>query len=495
MKVLLIGGTGVIGEGVVPELLAHGHVVRLASRSADEHAREWPGRVETVAADVMDTRALEAAAQGCDAAIHVTGIVDESPPGITFERINVVGVRNSLTAAERAGIGRFVFVSSLGAERGTSPYHRSKAEGERLVRGYRREWVIIRPGNVYGPGDQMMSTLLRLVRTLPAIPLVDRGRWRFQPIWYRDLGRALACSVDAEHVARRVFDVSGDEITSMANLLDRLAELTGTSPVRVPIPSLVVSGTIRIAEALGVRLPINRSKLTMMLEENVIEPPSVNALAAIFGISATPLADGLSMLADAAPEQLPGDGVGALERKRYWAVIQGSRYRAAELMPILRERITELIPIEFAAEPGTPQLIERGVTLTAALPLRGNIQMRVEEVTSDRFTFATLAGHPLAGVVSFGAIDVEAGLEFQVTVHAKAANPFDWVVMQTVGKGAQQSNWEEVVAKVVALSDGTAARGVESEAVSLDEEATARTEAWIVELVSRRKRDERASAA
>jgi NADH dehydrogenase len=484
----------VIGEGVVPELLARGHDVRLASRSADEHAREWPGRVETITADVTDVQALEAAAQGCDVAIHVTGIVDESPPEITFARINVDGVRNSLTAALRAGIGRFVFVSSLGAERGTSAYHRSKAEGERLVRAYDRDWVIVRPGNVYGPGDQMMSTLLRLTRTLPAIPLVDRGRQRFQPIWYRDLGRALACSVDASDVAARVLEVSGDEVTSMTDLLDRLKELTGKSPVRLPIPSLVVSAATRVAAVLGLQLPINPSKLTMMLEENVIEPPASNALTATFGVTPTPLADGLRMLADAAPEQLPGDGVGTLERKRYWAVIEGSRYRAAELMPILRERITELIPIEFAAEPGTPQVIERGVTLTAALPLRGNIQMRVEEVASDRFTFATLAGHPLAGVVSFGATDVARGLEFEVTVHARAANPFDWLAMQTVGKAAQQSNWEDVVAKVVALSDGTARRGVESEVVALDEEATARTEDWIVALVSRRKRAERVSA-
>lgn len=55
MKVLLIGGTGVIGEGVVPELLARGHSVRLASRRADEHAQEWPERVEALAADVTDT--------------------------------------------------------------------------------------------------------------------------------------------------------------------------------------------------------------------------------------------------------------------------------------------------------------------------------------------------------------------------------------------------------------------------------------------------------
>lgn len=494
MKVLLIGGTGVIGEGVVPELLARGHSVRLASRSADEHAREWPERVETFVADVTDPRALEAAARGRDVAIHVAGIVDERPPEITFERINVGGVRNCLTAAASAGIGRFVFVSSLGAGSGSSPYHRSKAEGERLVRGYAGEWVILRPGNVYGPGDQMLSTLLRVLRTLPVLPLVGFGRQRFQPIWYRDLGRALARSVDAAGVAGRAHEVAGPEVTSMADLLDRLGVITGKRPVRVPIPPLLVSGATRIAEAVGVRLPINRSEVTMMLEENVVDPSAVDALTATFGVTPTLLADGLRMFADAAPEQLPGDGVGALERKRYWASIVGSRYRASELMAILRERITELIPIEFSAEPGTPQVIERGVTLTAALPLRGNIQMRVEEVTADRFTFATLAGHPLAGVVSFSATDVDAALEFQVTVHAKAANPFDWIAMQTVGKGAQQSNWEAVVAKVVTLSGGGAEHGVESEAVSLDEELTARTEAWIVELVAQRKRAERAAA-
>lgn len=494
MKVLVIGGTGVIGEGVVPELLERGHRVRLASRGADAHAREWPENVEAVVADVVDPSALAAAAQGCDAAIHVAGIVEERPPDVTFERINVDGVRNAVAAAERAGVARYVFVSSLGAERGKSPYHASKLAGERLVRGFAREWVIVRSGNVYGPGDPIITSLLRLIRTLPVIPLVGRGRHRFQPIWYRDLGRALARTVEADGIAGSVLTVAGEETTSMSDLLDRLQLVTGKRPARLPVPAMLVAGTTRLAEAVGVRLPINGSTLTMMLERNVIEPPAVNALVATFGITPTALADGLRLLADASPEQLPGAGVGALERKRYWASIRGSRYRAAELIGILRERITDLIPIEFAVEPGTPQLIDRGVTLTAALPLRGTIQMRVEEVASDGFTFATLAGHPLAGVVRFSAEDVAGGVRFCVTVHAQAANPFDWVAMQTVGKAAQRSNWEDVVAKVVALCEGTAERGVESDAVALDDEEAARTEQWIVELVAQRKRADRAAA-
>ncbi len=180
----------------------------------------------------------------------------------------------------------------------------------------------------------------------------------------------------------------------------------------------------------------------MLLEHNVITAPYENALLTVFGVQPTSLDEGLKTLADAQPEQLPQDGVGGLERKRFWADISGSAYGPEELMDQFRRRITEVIPIEFSAEPGAPQEAVHGATLTASLPLRGNIQIRVEEVTPREITFATLRGHPLAGVVRFAARQRENGvLRFTVSVFARAATTFDWVAMNTVGGVAQNSNW------------------------------------------------------
>ena len=92
---------------------------------------------------------MRGAADGCDAVLHIAGIVEESPPAVTFESVNVAGTANIVAEAERAGVKRFVFISSLGALEGESEYHSSKREDERIA-NVRGQWIICRPGNVYG---------------------------------------------------------------------------------------------------------------------------------------------------------------------------------------------------------------------------------------------------------------------------------------------------------------------------------------------------------
>jgi NADH dehydrogenase len=147
MKVLVTGGTGLIGDTAVTAMRARGHSVLLLARGADQAERLWPAGVTARVADVSRPDSLDGMAEGCDAVLHVAGIARETS-GQTFGDVNVEGTRALLAEAERAGVRRFVFVSSLGAERGRSEYHRSKRAAEALVEGYAGEWVIVRPGNV-----------------------------------------------------------------------------------------------------------------------------------------------------------------------------------------------------------------------------------------------------------------------------------------------------------------------------------------------------------
>ncbi|HYC47715.1 MAG TPA: NAD-dependent epimerase/dehydratase family protein, partial [Burkholderiales bacterium] len=277
MKLLVTGGTGMIGDGVIPALLAAGHDVRILSRGAQEDARQWPEHVEAFPADVADAASLEGCVTGCDAIVHIVGIAKETASE-TFATINVEGTRNIVAEAERAGVERFVFMSSLGADRGESEYHRSKRSAEEIVRGFKGSWVILRPGKVYGPGDEAISMLLRMVRTLPIVPMVAGGDQSFQPIWYRDLGVAVAKVLENEKLTNVALDIAGSEVTTTQDILDRLSKLTGDSPHRVRVPKLVVSLGVRVAHALGVDLPIDQQKLTMLLEENVIHDGSTNGL-------------------------------------------------------------------------------------------------------------------------------------------------------------------------------------------------------------------------
>ena len=153
MKVLVTGGTGVIGDSVVQALHARDHTVRVLTRNAGRDQRWWPSGVDGWAGDVSDERTIRGSAAGCDVVIHIAGIAAEEPPDRTFQRVNIEGTRYVVLEAERSGVRKLIYVSSLGADRGQSAYHRSKLVAEDVVRAFTRDWVVLRPGAVYGPGD------------------------------------------------------------------------------------------------------------------------------------------------------------------------------------------------------------------------------------------------------------------------------------------------------------------------------------------------------
>jgi NADH dehydrogenase len=473
MKILVTGGTGVIGEGVIPELLGRGHAVRLLSRHATEDARQWPG-VEPFEGDVADGASIANAAEGCETVLHIAGIVSEEPPETTFAKVNVGGTRNLLGESKRANVQRFLFVSSLGADAGASGYHRSKRESEQLVQRSGLPWTIVRPGNVYGPGDEVISLILKMVRALPAVPVIDGGGQEFQPIWHQDLANVLATALERPEAAGQVLEAAGPEVTSMNDLLQRFGTITGRSPIRIPVPMPLA------------QLAIDPNKLTMLQEKNVLRGTSAMAF---LELEATPLDAALRLLADSLQESLPEEGVGALEHKRFSAEMRGSRYPAAALMTLFRDRVDEFMPIDFVAEPGAPERLEQGATLTGSLPLRGNFQVRVEVAEPTHVVLATIEGHPLAGIVEFTTADTPDGVRFAIDIYARASNFLDWVAVRTVGAPAQNANWRALVQRIIDASGGTS-DGVHEEKESLSDHDAARVEKRVRGIVQERKREE-----
>jgi len=491
MRVLVTGGTGVVGVAAVNALLARGHSVRLLSRHAARNAEQWQTGVEAFAGDVAETESIAGAAEGCDAVLHLAGIIEEELPDRTYERVNVQGTHNMVEEAARHGVRRFVYVSSLGAERGSSEYHRSKFAAEASVSLFPGEWSIVRLGNVYGPGDAVISVLLRTIRIVPIVPTVDGGREEFQPIWHKDAGEALAAIVEGAEGTDRVIEVAGPERTSMADLLDRFSALTDRAPPRVPVPAFLADLGVRAAEFAGVRLPLNAAELTMLLEHNVIDDPSRNVLPRLLGRAPTTLDQGLEELVDAQPEQTPADGTGGLKQRRIWVDIRNARYDLDGLFNRFRTRFGDFLPVQAEAEPGTESGMDCGSTLTLALPFRGNVQVRAEQCDHHSITLATLAGHPLAGAVHFRFSQRNNDcIRFEIEVFDRAATIIDRLAMRMGGDFAQRATWMRVASRVLEVSGGEAADGIHHEASRLDQQQAEDIDEWLHRLIHRRKREQ-----
>ena len=494
MRILVTGGTGVVGTGTVTELIARGHEVVLVSRHAAEDARQWPIGVVPHPGDVASAASIRGAATGCDVVLHMVGIVDESEHA-TFADVNVGGTRNMIAETERAKVKRFIFVSSLGAPNGQSGYHASKRDAEALVRRFQGQWVIARPGNVYGPGDEQISLLLRMVRSpSPIVPKIGDGDQPIQPVWWEDVATALANIVERTDLGGRELDIAGPELTSQNDLIERFSRITGREVNSVSVPDFLATMGSKLVSLVGWDMSFSEQQVTMLHEGNAIPPGGVNALDTVLKVPPTPLDEGLRRLADAQPEQLPSEGVGTLKRKRFWADIAACPHGPSDLFALFRTHFNDVTPVfvEAAPEPGTTDLIDEGETLTLALPMRGHVQVRVAQLDDTQATLLTLEGHPLAGAVRFCCARADGAVRFQVEVYDRPATMLDLIAMRALGDRLQSQTWEQVVQGMIERSGGTAPAGVQRSDESLDEAGAAVIERWLADLTVRRKREENA---
>jgi NADH dehydrogenase len=349
---------------------------------------------------------------------------------------------------------------------------------------------------VYGPGDEHISVLLRMVRSLPVIPTIGDGDQQFQPIWHRDLAQILAGCVERDDIRAITLDAGGPERTSQNDLVARLRKLTDRPAMQAPVPELIAGLGIRALGAVGIDVPFTEAQLDMLADGNVAPPDSNNALE-ILGVPGTSLAEGLSKLVDNQPEQLPSDGVGTLERKRYWVDIDDARVDADALFDHVRENFSKLMPsiVEMKAEPGTTCRVVEGETLTLDLPLRGHVQVRVAEAGDRRITLLTLAGHPIAGAVRF---EVEQrngsanALRFQIEVHERPASVVDEFVLRTVGEPLQRATWVGLAENVAKAAGGTSG-GVQTSREELDGKALDLVNKWAATLSAQMSRNSKSS--
>ncbi|WP_294391944.1 NAD-dependent epimerase/dehydratase family protein [uncultured Sphingomonas sp.] len=170
MKLAITGGTGFVGSHLIERAVAAGHAIRaLARRSQSER----PG-VSWIEGALDRPDALARLVEGCEAVIHVAGVINGSPDA--FRLGNIVGTEAMLDAAAGAGITRFIHISSLAArEPQLSAYGWSKRESEDPVIAAGGDWTIIRPPAIYGPRDREMLELFRLARRR-VVPLPPGGR-------------------------------------------------------------------------------------------------------------------------------------------------------------------------------------------------------------------------------------------------------------------------------------------------------------------------------
>ena len=259
--IALTGATGFIGRHLLSEMPKRGFRVRVLLRRPSEVPA---GASSAVIGDIASPHNMAAALRDVDMVIHSAGLAHamSGRPEDDYRSINTEATIKLAQAAERAGVTRFVFLSSIRAQTGpvaagilteaqepqpTDPYGRSKLEAERGLAALGLDWAALRPVLVYGPGVKgNMAALLALAQSPWPLPLGGLSAKR-SLLSLDNLTAAIDTVLKAQGPLRRPFIAADPEPISIPEIVTALRHGLGRGPGLIPVPSFVLKGAAALA--------------------------------------------------------------------------------------------------------------------------------------------------------------------------------------------------------------------------------------------------------
>lgn len=271
MKVLVTGGTGYLGRNLIGYVRRDGHDVRLLVRQGSEHKVASPDSYEIITGDIFNTNACLRASDGCDAVIHLVGIIREFPSrGITFDQYHRVATHNIVDAARRNGVGRFIHMSALGTnENARAVYHQTKLAGERVVQESPLRWTIFRPSWIFGPGDQLVKQITQLIRGR-VVPMIDGGRSVFQPIAVENVCECMSRALVMPETQHAAYDLGGPDRMAFKEIVQAVATEMGVGVRSMSVPGWAIKPVVGVLQRFA-WFPLTIDQMRMMAEDNVCE--------------------------------------------------------------------------------------------------------------------------------------------------------------------------------------------------------------------------------
>jgi uncharacterized protein YbjT (DUF2867 family) len=258
--VTVFGGTGFLGRRVVHHLRESGATVRIASRHP---AQSDDANVRQIRADAHDERSVEAAVTGADGVVNVISLYVEHRSE-TFHSAHVEAAARIASVARRVGGKRLVHISGIGADAASpSPYIRSRGEGEAAVQAAFPGAVIVRPAVMFARDDGFLTTILRLLRVLPAYPIFGDGRTRLQPVYADDVAAAITQLLRQSKKPFSIYELAGPRVYSYEELLRTIARMAGLRPLLMRMPFGLWDAIAGLAEILP-QPPLTRNQVELM---------------------------------------------------------------------------------------------------------------------------------------------------------------------------------------------------------------------------------------
>jgi nucleoside-diphosphate-sugar epimerase len=283
MRVLVTGATGFTGGHLARHLAARGHAVRVLVRDPARASELASAGCELAAGDLADPATLPASVAGCEVVYNIAALYRQAGlPRGTYARVNAEAVGALVEASAAAGVRRVVHCSTVGVHgdvehppadedaplRPGDVYQDTKVEGERAGREAAArtgvELTIVRPSGIYGPGDRRLLKLFRGVARRRFVILGD-GEIFYHLTYVEDLAEGIRLAGEVPAGANRTYILAGGEVTTLNELVARIAKVAGVAPPALHLPVWPVWAAGAACEAicapLGIEPPLYRRRV------------------------------------------------------------------------------------------------------------------------------------------------------------------------------------------------------------------------------------------
>jgi len=205
-SVFVAGGTGYIGQRLIPRLLDRGHEVRALVRSGSE--RKLPQGCTAVMGNALDGESYAGNVSPADTFVQLVGVAHPSPArAAEFRNIDLPAGLGAIAAAKSAGIGHFVYVSVAHPAPMMQAYIAVRTECEKAIESAGLHATILGPWYVLGPGHRWPYLLLPIYKIAELIPKTRDGAQRLGLVTLQQMLSALTFAAENRVEGRRILGV------------------------------------------------------------------------------------------------------------------------------------------------------------------------------------------------------------------------------------------------------------------------------------------------
>jgi uncharacterized protein YbjT (DUF2867 family) len=292
-RVLITGSTGFIGRVVTRVLADRGYSVRLLLRPSARIARLPVPQAEAVVASFQDEGGIRAATTGVNAIIHLATAEGENRRRDVFAT-DVEGTRMLLAQAKASGVKRFLYLSHLGADRGSAfPFLQAKGIAEHAIRESGIPSLILRSSLVYGAGDSFTNAIAFFARLFPAAIFIPEMDTHMQPLWVEDLAACLEYCLAEDRYFGEQLSIGGPEHLAFEQIVELVLDAIRTPRMIIRVWPPLARFSLSLFDWILPHSPFTPYWMDYLAVPSTCE---ANSLSRLFGLKPAGIRDTIGYL-------------------------------------------------------------------------------------------------------------------------------------------------------------------------------------------------------